>query len=225
MPETISLAELTDEAAVASLVERVVESLRKGEVIVLPMEHAYVFACDAFAHDAVAKIHTLRGDPYGTAAQVLIGSLTTLDGISQNTPEELHALADKFWPGLLTLQVTPHMGLNWDLGDHGELSEFAVRIPNQDFVIELLKKSGPLAMASAALAGRPAISAIDQIIVLHSDISFFLDHGTLPDGPASTVVRYRVHGHEAGVEVIRVGAISLSEMADVVPEIASPTTD
>ncbi len=221
MPETIALAELNDAAVIATTIDRIVESLRKGEVIVLPMEHAYVFACDAFAHDAVAKIHTLRGDDYGTAAQVLIGSVQTLDGISQNTPEELHALAMKFWPGMLTLQVTPHMGLNWDLGDHGELSEFAVRIPNQEFVVELLKMSGPLAMASASLAGRPAISAIDQIIVLHSDISFFVDNGTLPEGPASTVVRYKVHGHEAGVEVVRVGALSLAEMADVVPEIAS----
>jgi len=225
MPETISLAELTESSVVESTIDRIVESLRAGDVIVLPMEHAYVFACDAFAHDAVAKIHTLRGDDYGTAAQVLIGSVQTLDGISQNTPEELHALAQKFWPGLLTLQVTPHMGLNWDLGDHGELSEFAVRMPNQEFVVQLLKKSGPLAMASASLAGRPAISAIDQIIVLHSDIAFFIDNGELPHGPASTVVRHKVHGHEAGVEVVRVGAISLAEMAAIVPEIASPATN
>ena len=225
MPETISLAELTDDLEIAHVIDRIVESLRSGDVIVLPMEHAYVFACDAFAHEAVAKIHTLRGDPYGTAAQVLIGSIQTLDGISQNTAEELHALAKNFWPGLLTLQVSPHMGLNWDLGDHGELTEFAVRIPNQDFVVQLLKKSGPLAMASASLAGRPAISAIDQIIVLHSEISFFVDNGALPQGLASTVVRYKVHGHEAGVEVIRVGAISLGEMAAFVPEIASTATD
>jgi len=225
MPETISLAELTESSVIESTIDQIVESLRAGDVIVLPMEHAYVFACDAFAHDAVAKIHTLRGDDYGTAAQVLIGSVQTLDGISQNTPEELHALAKNFWPGLLTLQVTPHMGLNWDLGDHGELSEFAVRMPNQEFVVQLLKKSGPLAMASASLAGRPAISAIDQIIVLHSDISFFVDNGELPQGPASTVVRHKVHGHEAGVEVVRVGAISLAEMAAIVPEIASPATN
>jgi len=225
MPETISLAELTESSVVESTIDRIVESLRAGDVIVLPMEHAYVFACDAFAHDAVAKIHTLRGDDYGTAAQVLIGSVQTLDGISQNTPEALPALAQKFWPGLLTLQVTPHMGLNWDLGDHGELSEFAVRMPNQEFVVQLLKKSGPLAMASASLAGRPAISAIDQIIVLHSDIAFFIDNGELPHGPASTVVRHKVHGHEAGVEVVRVGAISLAEMAAIVPEIASPATN
>jgi tRNA threonylcarbamoyl adenosine modification protein (Sua5/YciO/YrdC/YwlC family) len=225
MPETISLAELTESSVIESTIDQIVESLRAGDVIVLPMEHAYVFACDAFAHDAVAKIHTLRGDDYGTAAQVLIGSVQTLDGISQNTPEELHALAKNFWPGLLTLQVTPHMGLNWDLGDHGELSEFAVRMPNQEFVVQLLKKSGPLAMASASLAGRPAISAIDQIIVLHSDIAFFIDNGELPQGPASTVVRHKVHGHEVGVEVVRVGAISLAEMAAIVPEIASPATN
>ena len=225
MPQIFELKDLTTDAEIEAAVDVVVAAIRNGETVVLPLESAYVFACDAFSVDAVRHIHMLRGDDYGTAAQVLIGNLRTLDGITQNLADDLSQLAQAFWPGLLTLNVQPHMGLAWDLGDQGDLGEFAVRIPNHSFTLKVLEKSGPLAAASASLQGRPPARSLDDIIVLNSDIAVFVDYGPLEAGPASSVVSHRVIGHDAGLEVIRVGGISLEEMAAVVPALMSENRD
>ena len=61
-----------------------------------------------------------------------------------------------FWPGLLSLNLKPQAGLNWDLGDGNTLDQISVRIPDSQFILEVLKKSGPLVIASAAAAGSGA---------------------------------------------------------------------
>ena len=64
---------LTDGAIdVPELIERAVAALRDGKLIIAPIEHAYVFVADAFNHAAVKKIHLLRQDARGVAAQVLV---------------------------------------------------------------------------------------------------------------------------------------------------------
>jgi L-threonylcarbamoyladenylate synthase len=65
-------------AKVAPAAQAAFEALRDGKVIVAPIEHSYVFVADAFNHGAVAKIHQLRGDDLGVAAQVLIRDLAVV---------------------------------------------------------------------------------------------------------------------------------------------------
>ena len=55
------------------MIDRVIAGIQRGEVVILPLEHSYVYACDAFSFAAVNRLHLLRNDPPGIAAQVLIG--------------------------------------------------------------------------------------------------------------------------------------------------------
>lgn len=221
MAEVIELLTIQDDPEkVAAAVTQVVDSLRRGEVIVCAIEHAYVYACDAFHRDAVAKLHSLRGDDYGVAAQVMVGSAETLEGIAADVTDEMRTLIERFWPGLLTVHAQPHYGLNWDLGDGGELGEFAVRIPARSFLHEVLKQSGPLAVASAALAGRPPVRDIGAVSALYSDIGFYVDEGTLEPGPASTVVQQKIIGGEAGLEMLREGAVTFEQLQEALPSIS-----
>ena len=222
MSEVIELKDISnDPQKLEAAVQQVVDSLRRGEIIVAAVEHAYVYACDAFDRDAVTNLHTLRGDDFGVAAQVMIGNAETLEGLAQDVSSDVKALTDKFWPGLLTLHIQPHMGLNWDLGDEGELGEFAVRIPDREFFLSVLNKSGPLAVASAAITGRPPAMNIGAISALASDVGIYIDEGELSPGPVSTVVQQKIIGDQSGLEVVREGAITLAQLTEVLPTIST----
>jgi len=198
-------------------VESATAALNEGGIAVLAAEHGYIYACNAFDHEAVSRIHTLRGDPAYTACQVMVGKPDVLAGLSTDFDDEMKLLADAFWPGLLTLHLMPHYSLNWDLGDGGELSEFAVRVPGSELLRAVAESTGPLAIASAAIVGRPATREINFVPALESSIAIYVDEGTLPQGPASTVIRRSILGKSGGLEMTREGAISLEKLQAILP--------
>lgn len=216
MGERFSLTDGVIEGA--ELVERAVAALREGRMIIAPLEHAYVFIVDAFNHSAVKKLHILRQDPRGTAAQVLVGDIATVKGITLEFGSTINSLCEKFWPGLLTVNIAPAQGLVWDLGDERTLEEISVRVPAADFVRDVSLASGPLAVASATLAGRPAVRKSSFFPCLDSDYAAIFDVGELPEGPASTVISVK----DGGVYLRRQGAISLADLRAVTPNIAVP---
>jgi len=190
--------------------ERVVASIKRGEVVILPLEHSYVYACDAFSFSAVNRLHQLRNDPDGIAAQVIVGKVQTLGGLVQGLTTEVNNLTEEFWPGLLTLNLPQNKSLSWDLGDGGILDNFAVRMPNRLETLEVVNETGPLAIASARFAGAPPITYVENIHQLEA-----LDIGELAAGPLSTVVA--LEGENLGV--LRVGAVTLEDLRNVVPTI------
>ena len=193
-----------------------VAALKDGYVIVAPLEHGYAFIADAFFHDAVRALHVLRGDALGVAAQVAIASHGSIDGIARSISADARTLMENFWPGLLSLNLKPQAGLNWDLGDGNTLDQISVRIPKSEFILEVLKKSGPVAIASAALAGKAAITDSSDISFLDSEVAAIFTAGALPAGGASTVID--LTGFRS--RITRQGAISLSEITALVPDIS-----
>jgi len=200
--------------AIAAVATRV----SAGEIAIAPIESSYIFLCDAFNRDAVINLHHLRGDAPGTACQVLIASPATLKGITQQLSDSLQALAEEFWPGLLTLMVRPNSALHWDLGDGGALDSFAVRVPDQAFLREVIAKVGPVAIASAAMAGQPPSLSLAETSALPSEISIYIDGGEFQGPAPSTVVAENAPGV---VHCTRIGAISLEELRKVLPAIGA----
>jgi L-threonylcarbamoyladenylate synthase len=193
------------------------KGIRDGYVICAPLEHGYVFLADAFTEFAVQAMHVLRGDDFGVKAQVLIHSGETLSGLSRHITDEVRALTDAFWPGPLSLNLHPSMGLNWNLGDDNSLDLFSVRAPQAPFVSALLKESGPLAVASAAKKGMKPALRTDRVFVLESGIAAMFDGGELPAGSPTTIVQSDVDG----MTIIREGAISREQLAAVVPALSA----
>jgi len=208
-----------DSALLTAAIDRTLVSILQGEVVVVAAEHAYMYLCDAFNPTAVERIHTLRGDKPGTSAQVLVGNVSAVSGVARDFDSEWQLLAENFWPGLLTMQLAPHPGLNWNLGDDRTLGEFALRIPNREFITELLKRSGPVAAASASLLGAGPSRELNSVPALLSEIGVCVDEGTLPEGAVSTVLRRAIIGSEGGIELVRAGAISLEQLQAVLPSV------
>ena len=137
-------------------INKAVKALDDGYIIAIPLEHSYAYACGAFKQDAVRAMHVLRGDPLFTAAQVAVGNTKTAKGVAREITADVEALMKSFWPGLLSLNLRPQMGLSWDLGDGNQLDRISMRVPKSKFAKALLAQTGPLAIASAARVGRPS---------------------------------------------------------------------
>lgn len=208
-------------------INKACKAISDGYIIAIPLEHSYVYVCDAFKADSVRTMHVLRGDPLFTAAQVLVSSEKTAQGVVREITPEIAALMKKFWPGMLSMNLRPQTGLSWDLGDANHLDQVSIRVPKSKFAKALLAKSGPLAVASAGRADRSsvlsfgsaqrvirsAVKSISEIMVLEADLAFKFNNGALRNGPLSTVVE----ADETGVRVLRIGAISLEEILKIVP--------
>jgi tRNA threonylcarbamoyl adenosine modification protein (Sua5/YciO/YrdC/YwlC family) len=194
-------------------VNKAAKAIADGYIIVIPMENSYAYVCDAFRSDTVRQMHVLRGDPLFTAAQVMVGSVKTTEGIIREVTPEIKGLMKKFWPGMLSLNLRPQLGLSWDLGDNNQLDRISVRIPRAKFAKALVTQTGPLAVASASRKGMAPPKSLDDIYVLDSDVALKFDNGNLRKGASSTVIE----ADETGVRMLREGAISLAEIQAIVP--------
>ena len=191
---------------------RGLKSIRDGYVIVVPLEHGYVYACDAFSHFAVRAMHVLRGDGLGVVAQVIIPNVKTAQGLSRSMRDDVQDITNAFWPGLLSVNVKPQVGLAWDLGDSGRLDQISLRMPQEGFVLELLQKSGPLAIAGITNNALPTLLDVERFENPGVDVIF--DGGHLLTGPRSTVINVS----DDGMELIREGAISRESLQKLSPD-------
>ena len=197
-----------------AMLHEATKALGDGYVIVAPLENGYVLLADAFFHDAVRSLHVLRGDALGIAAQVLIPGMETLDGIAREVSDQARALMEKFWPGLLSMNLRPQRGLNWDLGDMQQLDQISVRVPSSEFVLEILKRNGPLAMASAAPAGSSPILDPAELKFDQTQTAAIFTQGVISPAQPTTIVE----SDDTGSRIKREGAISTDEIIAVAPQ-------
>lgn len=215
MVEIVSL----DVAGQESTVAAALKGITDGYVIAIPLEHSYAFACNAFDEDAVRAMHVLRHDEIGVAAQVMLASAAAATGILRNTTWQVQSLMENFWPGLLSINAAPQPGLKWNLGDFKKLDLISVRVPKSDFMLALLAQSGPLAIASAVQTGKSPRREVSALAEYHDEIPLIVDGGTLPDGPASTILTAR----DNSITAVRIGAISLAQLKDIQPSVSAAT--
>ena len=217
MAERVLLDNL-DDSKFNEAVDTAVRYLKSGEVIIAAAEHGYVYLADAFDKDAVKAIHILRGDRTNVVAQVFIGDIKVLSGITARLTQEHDNLLKAFWPGLLSVTMKSQLALSWDLGDERRLGKVNVRLPNRKFLNTILLKTGPLAAASVALTGESAVLDLTKVSIYESDIGIIFDEGQLESGQLSTWIDLS----ENEITVIRVGDISLEQLRSIVPTISTP---
>ncbi len=200
---------VTREAAVNAAVEAV----RVGEVVVIPTDTVYGIGCDAFDAAGVGKVLAAKGRGREMPPPVLIPSVATVDGLARDVPGYARALMERFWPGPLTLVLTAQSSLMWDLGDTN--GTVALRVPAHDVALAVLAAVGPMAVTSANVTGEPpATTAAAAQQQLGDAVTVYVDGGTAPGGPASTIVDC------TGVDpvVLRPGPITGEQVDEVVEQ-------
>jgi L-threonylcarbamoyladenylate synthase len=188
--------------------------VQSGQLVVLPTDTVYGIGADAFDSTAVADLLAAKGRGRDMPVPVLVGSWSTIEGLVSMVTPTTWDLVEAFWPGGLTLIVEQAPSLTWDLGD--ARGTVAVRMPLHPVAIELLEKTGPMAVSSANRTGRPpALTAQDAQEQLGDDIAVYLDGGPARSGIASTIVDVTAEVPR----IVRTGAVSAEELRTVVPEL------
>jgi L-threonylcarbamoyladenylate synthase len=187
--------------------EAAVTALRSGKLVVMPTDTVYGLAADAFDPAAVRRLLRAKGRGRDMPPPVLVAAQTTLDALATKVPDLARELVEELWPGPLTLICRQQPSLTWDLGD--TRSTVAVRMPDNDNALELLRRTGPLAVTSANRTGQPAASTVDEAEeMLGVTVAVYLDGGPTEGGPASTILDVTT----SPPRVLREGAIELATL-------------
>lgn len=197
----------TDPAQLESGLAAATTAIRAGELVVLPTDTVYGLAADAFDPAAVRRLLAAKGRGREMPPPVLVSSVATLDALAATVPPWAADLVAHHWPGPLTIIVREQTSLQWDLGD--TRGTVAVRMPHDPVALALLERTGPLAVSSANLTGRPAATDADQAAEMLADrVSVILDSGPTLDDRPSTIVDCT--GPQP--RVLRVGAVPVEEL-------------
>ena len=141
---------------------------------------------------------------------VLVGSWHTIEGLVYSVPESTRELIRAFWPGALSLVVQQAPSLQWDLGD--ARGTVMVRMPLQPVAIELLRQTGPMAVSSANVSGRPAANTAQEARDQLGDlVDVYLDGGTAPQQAASTILDLT----GPAPRILRAGPVTAEAIANV----------
>jgi len=187
-----------------------VMAVKDGRLVVLPTDTVYGIGADAFNRAAVSALLAAKGRGRDMPVGVLVGSWHTIEGLVYTMPDGASDLIRAFWPGALSLVVPQAPSLQWDLGD--ARGTVMLRMPLHPVAIELLRETGPMAVSSANVSGRPpAVNAGEARDQLGDLVDVYLDAGSSPQQAASTIVDLT----GTGPRILREGPVSAERIADV----------
>ena len=209
------------------------KAIAAKQVIVMPTDTVYGIAADAFSPQAVATLLAAKGRGRNMPPPVLIPRIGTMEGLATDIPDDARKLAEKYWPGPLTLIFHAQPSLTWDLGEtHGTV---ALRVPDDQLALDLLTLTGPLAVSSANRTGQLAAQSVEEAREqLAESVEVYLDGGFRPADFTYAVPSTIVDATGLRLRVVREGAISFEEIkrmipsvlgADAEPEMWSPATE
>jgi L-threonylcarbamoyladenylate synthase len=185
-------------------------SVLSGELVVLPTDTVYGVGADAFSPAAVTRLLAAKGRGRDMPPPVLVGSVRAASALVEDLGPWGQQLIDEFWPGGLTIVCRAQRTLNWDLGD--AKGTVAVRMPQDQVTLDLLRETGPMAVTSANLTGKPAATTAEQAREQLGDaVAVYLDGGPSAGGQASTIVD--LTGDVP--RLLRQGAISIGRLREI----------
>ena len=168
------------------------EVLNRGGVAVIPTDTVYGLAARPDFEEAVDRLYTIKGREAKKPIAILASDVEAIGRFGYPIEGKARELAEKYWPGALTMVI----------GAEG------FRIPDHEKTRELIAAcGGVLRVTSANLSGRrPATDAPQALKDVGLSADYVVDDGVSPGGVPSTVVRVAADG---SIEVLREGAIKL----------------
>ncbi len=195
--------------------KRAIELLQKEEVVGMPTETVYGLAGNAFSPLAVSRIFEAKGRPTDNPLIVHISEFSEIYQLVKEVPESAKKLAEKFWPGPLTIILPKADKVPYCTT--GNLDTVAVRCPSHEIARKLIKLSGlPLAAPSANLSGKPSPTKAEHVYEdLNGRIPLVIDGGACSEGVESTVIT--LVGEKP--RLLRPGNVTIKELMSVLGEV------
>ena len=198
-------------------VPQAAEIIRAGGLVAIPTETVYGLGANAMDEEAVAKIFIAKGRPQDNPLIIHISCAEELTRYCHDIPEAAWHLAERFWPGPLTmvLPVNPCVPKRTTAG----LSTVAVRCPKTQVTRELIRAAGvPIAAPSANLSGKPSTTTAAHVLHDYGTggrIDAIIDGGPCEVGVESTIVD--LTGEKP--RLLRPGGITPEELQDLLGEL------
>lgn len=191
------------------------EIIRSGGLVAFPTETVYGLGGNALDPEAATKIYAAKGRPSDNPLIVHISSMPEIYDIVSEVPETAKVLAEKFWPGPMTLVL--HKKSVVPDRTTGGLDTVAVRMPVDKIASALIRTAGvPIAAPSANRSGRPSTTKAEHCIEdLSGIIPMIIDGGSVEIGLESTIV-------DCTGEIpmlLRPGAITLEMLREAVGQV------
>jgi L-threonylcarbamoyladenylate synthase len=187
--------------------------LHSGKLVAFPTETVYGLGADATNDRAVADIYAAKGRPDFNPLIIHVASVAALDSLIEWN-ETARVLAEKFWPGPLTLVLPRVKNCPVSLLASAGLDTLAVRIPSHPMALELLRVFGkPVAAPSANMSGKLSpTSAAHVAESLGDKVALILDGGASSVGVESTVVDCT----QPNPVILRHGGVTQEDIENVV---------
>lgn len=193
-----------------------VDAVSESKLVVLPTDTVYGIGANAFSPNAVNALLAAKGRGRDMPVPVLVGSWDTVEGIATSVSPDARELIQAFWPGPLSILLAQVPTLAWDLGDAG--GTVLVRMPLHPMALDLLARTGPMAVSSANRSGQPPATTVQEAREqLGSSVAVYLDGGPSPGPVPSTIVDVSQAGEPP--RVLRLGAVSGDRLREVVPSV------
>src|SRR5512138_1457175 len=177
-----SILSTSDPNAIASSIE----VLNNGGLVAFPTDTVYGVAAGIHNVQGIDRLYEAKARSANKAIAVLVSDIAQLASLTTGFTPSAQRLAERFWPGALTLVVPKHPGLPRNLSP---LPTVGVRMPDHAFARALMRAAGPLATSSANISGETNTLTARQVLEqLDGRIELVLDGGVTPGGVPSTVV-------------------------------------
>lgn len=183
-------------------------------MIAVPTDTVYGLSADPFNLAAIERVFRVKGRPESQALPILVNSIEQAVTLARDVPDAFLTLANKFWPGALTLVVAATHRL--PLKVTGNTGRVALRWPDSPVVGALIDAvESPITGTSANLSGQPSCTNAQQIVEQLDDrLPLILDAGDTGGALASTIVRVE---EDDSWFVAREGALPESEIRKAFP--------
>lgn len=178
------------------------ELLGRGGLVAFPTDTVYGIACRVGDETALARLFEAKRRPVEKRVPILVASLEAAAEMGFDT-SRARDLADRFWPGGLTLVLAGSAGTQ------------AIRVPDHPAALALIRASGPLATSSANRSGEPETYEASDVLVAFADTDLLdavLDGGRVPGGVASSIVDLSVDPPR----LLREGPVSRAELEEAI---------
>ena len=168
--------------------EAAAKLIREGQLVALPTETVYGLGANGLDPTAVAKIFAAKGRPQDNPLILHIADASQIDRLCHDVPQAAYTLAEKFWPGPLTM-VLPARSCVPKCTTAG-LPTVAVRCPDNAVTREIIRLAGvPIAAPSANISGKPSTTTAQHVYHDHAGkIPMIVDGGACRVGVESTIV-------------------------------------
>lgn len=191
------------------------DAIKRGELVIIPTETVYGLVADATNEAAVKRIFEAKGRNGKEALPVQVGSIDDLSMAASYIPSEAVLLANRYWPGPLTIILPKNRNIS-DLVT-GSKETVGIRIPDHAVALALLRELGtPIVATSANISGQPPAKNAEQAVAdLGPWVSVVLDSGESNLGVASTVIDMSL----IPPRILRRGTIGTQEIKEIIGEV------